>query len=176
MIYERQTFVDKTADQEGTLICAEHFNHIEDALEKACSPLVNYGIQNLCLPSEFKSGYNQYNTASTGWGTVSGNPSYNVIFLETKLTSKEIITFWTASGQPVTARFVSAFDENKNKRVDLSVENAQMYTVPEGISYLAVTFKSADGTNICIQKANKSTWLGYVEPLKEIVTKRIYQK
>lgn len=31
--YEKQTFINKTSDTEGTLLMAEHMDHIEDGIE-----------------------------------------------------------------------------------------------------------------------------------------------
>lgn len=152
----------------NTTITEDHFKHIEDGISITTSVLKDVGIQNICDTTKFHLGYYNQNNSATGWGVKGSNASYNVIFIDVELNTGDIITIWTKDGKPVTARFISAFDNNKNKNTTLGASDTQIYTVPEGIKFIAVTVRSTSGTDIVVQKSNKSTWLGYVEPLKQI--------
>lgn len=155
----------------GAVFDENTFKHLEDAIELSNSILVSSGIRNLCDPSKFKSGYNDNDNANHKWGSVGTNEVYNTIFCDTELNTGDIITCWNKNGSALTPRFISAYDADKNKLKDLGGENVQVYEVPEGVKFISASFANlSDVNNVCVQRANTSSWLGYVEPLKELIS------
>ena len=154
----------------GTTFTEDHVSHIEDGIERACSVMVNEGVQNICDPTKFKSGYNGDTLAYHTWDTTGANTIYSCIFPDIKVKEGEIITCWKKDGTLIDFRFVSAFDELKNKLVNSGMATGNMYVVPKGVYYIAVTINNTivNINDVCIQKANTSKWLGYTEPLKDV--------
>lgn len=171
--YDPGEYVNKEIlDRDNFFISGEYLEKNSLTLEK-CNFVKSYPSINVCDPTALQSGYNN---ESNGYNKYGSNSLY-VCTPGFSVSPGDKISIWRLSDEQgvsassITARFITAYDSNQLVMSDASVTYTSTYEVPEGVSFLMVTFyldNLNQNTNLAYIQRHSSdySYLGYYKPFE----------